>query len=237
MKRSVSIALTLPILAGCATTADPDKPVVAACAGVQCFRERDIRDIEFLDDHTLVAFVGPNRCAYRMELDGTYCGYGFGPMIDFVPASGSRRILAGSPREELICLSDRPYVRDPLTDPGAMLGTDIGGGSQRGPSGVPSVGDLRGAAGRGPLGSNAPERIDQCRVAAITPLSDDELLEVYSEAGAQSPLPPVGSGQVSVPEDQSASEDSADQQTPGTQTTGPNPQQSAEPTATPPSTQ
>jgi hypothetical protein len=193
MKHVASVAVTLPILAGCASGFDPDRPVQSACAGMQCFRESEIRDVELIDDQTLVAFVGPQRCAYRMELDGNYCGYTIlGPMIDFQPSRRSQ-ILADEGVEQRICLTDRPYVSDPVTQ---RLGASEDLSTQRGRgrsavAGLPApvTGRLAGSLDRG----------DQCRVAKITPLNDDELLELYTDKGKQPPLPPVGSGEISVP--------------------------------------
>lgn len=192
MKLTVSIVLALPVLAGCATTSDPDKPVTAACSGMQCFREHSIRDIEYLDQNTLVVFVGPQRCAFRMELDGSYCDYGAGPTIDFVPTG---RIVPGATSDNMICLADRPYIVDPMS---AASRVGSNGAPVRGQAGVDA---LRSAVGGHPLGTSTAARMDpnQCRVDKITALSDDELLELYTEKGAQSPPPPIGSGQVSVP--------------------------------------
>jgi hypothetical protein len=52
----------------------------------------------------------------------------------------------------------------------------------------------------GPYGTG-PER---CRVMTITPLTDDQLLELYAEVGARPPLPPIGSGELSVGEEDEA---------------------------------
>jgi hypothetical protein len=171
-----TLCYLLVTLAGCAGTqqSDPDRPVRSACSGMSCFRERDIRDVQLLDDDTLVVFVGPQRCAFRMELQGPYCGY-VSFSLDF--DLDARNQLLGGSTQPRICTNDRPYINDPFAR--SAEGVMPGGRGPR-PSGVDSF--------------------DRCRVAQIIPLTDDELMEAYVETGVQAPLPPVGSGEVSVEE-------------------------------------
>lgn len=159
-----------------------DRPVRSACGGLECFRERDIRDVQLLDQDTMIVFVGPQRCAFRMELEGTNCGF-VGFTVDFDLDQRSR--LVGD--QARICIYDRPYIRDPLSRQSAE-GVMPGG---RGPA--PSTTDF----------------LRQCRVDQIIPLSDDELLEAYVETGSQAPLPPVGSGEISVGEAEEGAETGA----------------------------
>jgi hypothetical protein len=177
------VLLLLVLCAGCAT--DPDVPVRSACADMSCFYERQIRDVQFLGTKTLIAFVGPQRCAYRMELTGSFCDVGVGPYVNF-DNPGKRGSNSGDAR---ICIYDRPYIYDPML---GGRGEDSSDGLRGGPvSGLPAPETYR---NRG-VGA---DHNDQCRVLQITPLTDDELLEVYTEKGVQSPLPPVGSGEVTV---------------------------------------
>jgi hypothetical protein len=177
------------ILSGCAGAPEseseaPPSLATARCSTMECFREREIRDVQLLDADTMVVFIGPQRCAFRMELDGPYCGSA-GFTVDF-DLDRRSSVLGG--QQPLICIYDRPYIRDALDNrsaEGVMPG------------------------GRGPRPSNT-DSFDRCRVEQIIPLSDDELLETYVEAGAQAPLPPVGSGEISVENEEEEGETQGD---------------------------
>lgn len=174
--RKIAFSMTVASI-GCAGTPEgtSDRPVRSPCAGLECFRERDIREVQLLDPDTMIVFVGPQRCAFRMEVQGSDCGY-IGFTVDFDLDRRSRVLGDQAP----ICLNDRPYLRDPLD-----------------PTSRSAEGSMPG--GRGPAPAST-DLLIRCRVDQIIPLSDDELLEAYVETGSQPPLPPVGTGEISVGE-------------------------------------
>lgn len=74
---SLSVLLaTLSVAGGCASTA-PDtgiEPLRAACnLRTNCFNPNNIRAYQPLDDSTVIVFVGPNRCPFRVAIDGFFC--------------------------------------------------------------------------------------------------------------------------------------------------------------------
>lgn len=109
--RLVAIGPAL-LVAGCAgTSTDNSQPIDRACSVSDCFLQREVRDFEVIDDRTLVVYVGGQRCAFRVELDGTFCDLTFAPEIFF-------RAPAGRPESERICSYDRQIGVDggPFTE-------------------------------------------------------------------------------------------------------------------------
>jgi len=62
---------------------DTTQPLERACTVDDCFHERDVRDFEVIDQTTVIVYVGPQRCAFKMELHGTFCDLTFAPELYF----------------------------------------------------------------------------------------------------------------------------------------------------------
>jgi hypothetical protein len=100
------------LVAGCAgASTDSGQPVDRACSVSDCFLQRDVRDFEVVGDTTLIVYVGAQRCAFRVELDGTFCDMTFAPDVFF-------RTPEGRVESERICSFDRQIGVDggPFTE-------------------------------------------------------------------------------------------------------------------------
>ena len=98
--RLVAVSSAL-LVAGCAgSPTDTSQPVDRACNVSDCFLQREVRDFEVVGDTTLIVYVGGQRCAFRVELDGTFCDMTFAPDVFF-------RAPLGRPESERICTYDR----------------------------------------------------------------------------------------------------------------------------------
>jgi hypothetical protein len=53
-----------------------------------CFSQRNIRNIELIDNDTLVVHVGRNSCPYLVEVGGVFCNLTFSSTIGFNDSDG-----------------------------------------------------------------------------------------------------------------------------------------------------
>ena len=66
-----------------------------------CFSQRNIRNIEIIDNDTIVVHVGSNRCPYLVEGNGIFCDLTFTSTIGFSDSDGrickadNTRIISG----------------------------------------------------------------------------------------------------------------------------------------------
>ncbi len=169
-----------------------------ACTVDDCFLEAEIRDFEVIDRTHLIVYVGAQRCAFHVEVRGTMCDMTFAPELFFrrtneMPISRGGEITGGTtPR------ASRPTGFDPL---------ELATRERR---------DLRicandlaiqvhGGSFTESLSSGQPTdrfgnpRTD-CVVSGVTSVTDDQLLEFYVTRGVISPLPPMGTGEIEVGE-------------------------------------
>jgi Family of unknown function (DUF6491) len=109
--RPTAISFSLLVAACASSPTDDNQPVDRACSVSDCFYQREVRDFEVIGDTTLIVYVGGQRCAYRVELDGTFCDMSFAPEIFFRPPPGR-------PEDSRICSYDRQVGVDggPFTD-------------------------------------------------------------------------------------------------------------------------
>ena len=189
-------------LAACATssTSTTGEALDRTCTVTDCFYQRDVRDFEVIDDTTLIVYVGPQRCAFHLELTGTFCDMTMAPDLYF--------------RTE----PQRASILQPSTDEF---------GNRRAPrSSIPEAEIRRQEANRN-LASNricandfaevdggvftdvfeestAGMRQSQCRITNVTSITDDQLVELYVDLGVAPPPPPVGPGRIAVGEEAEA---------------------------------
>jgi hypothetical protein len=195
------------LLSGCAgTPIDATQPLDRACTVSECFLERDVRDFEVLDPTTLIVYVGAQRCAFKVEVVGTFCDLSFAPEVFF---------RSTSPTETR---SGRDILGGPA--PGASLG-DLRVCS----------GDLRIDVDGGPFTENprnpASSTTDvtrtrrfgdersECRLQSVASLTDDQVIELYVAHNKVAPPPPMGTGQIEVGEQKEEAEEGAPASTEG----------------------
>lgn len=187
-----SAALIVLFMGGCAAgpaVAAKDRPA-RRCDASQCFRQRDIRDYEVIDDDTLVVFTGARHCAFVVKLRGAQCRLDFATQIAFL----RRRPGTVGPRSPLPGSSPDPF------------GIDRGAGRSyyesvsrvcaysprllvyTGPVDAGSLEPLGGLSGLG----------DACDIGDVYSITDDELLEMYVDRHITPPPPPVGPGELRV---------------------------------------
>ena len=172
------------------------RPTKRACGVAECFFERDIRDFEVIDQTHLIVYTGSQRCAFHVEVRGTFCDLTFAPELYFsanqrdsgprrtarrrgvrrrpaTPSVLSRRPAAAS-RDLRICAND--------------LSIQVHGGQF-----------TESIAHDVPPDRFGNPRTD-CRVSTVTSITDDQLVEFYVSRGVVPPLPPMGTGEIEVGE-------------------------------------
>jgi hypothetical protein len=170
-----------------------------ACEVADCFQERDVRDFDVIDRTHVIVYVGPQRCAFHVEVRGTLCDLTFAPELYFRTANeipDGRIPRGGEPA------SDRALV-DPF-DPFETarrerrdlricsndLTVEVHGGTfTESPSPT---------AERDRFGN--PRVRTDCRVLNVRAITDDQLIEFLVSRNAVPPPPPMGQGQVEVGE-------------------------------------
>ncbi|HXS80052.1 MAG TPA: DUF6491 family protein [Gammaproteobacteria bacterium] len=180
-----------------------------ACSVEECFFERDIREFEVIDQTHLIVYTGSQRCAFHVELRGTMCDLTFAPELYFsrrgdIPSSG---ITSGA----------EPIPRGPA-DPFDPLET-----SRRSDHALRVCSNdlaIQVTGGRFTESSTTNVATDRfgnprtdCQVLTVTSITDDELVEFYVGRGVVPPLPPMGTGDIEVgdqEEQQEAGAESAD---------------------------
>ena len=171
------------LAAGCASspTAENSEPADRACSREECFYERDVRDFEVINQTTVVVFVGNQRCPFQIELRGTFCDLSFAPDIYFthpneINPDSDRDPFVGSPSSRLQALR--------------VCSNDI------------NIGVSGGVFTENPINTQPPDRFGNeptdCRISSVTALTDDELVELYVDRGVVAPLPPMGTGDIEV---------------------------------------
>lgn len=182
--------------------------VERACTVTDCFQERDIRHFEVIDRTHVIVYTGPQRCAFHVEVRGTFCDLTFAPDLYFVSTSEARvnDTLISRPRDPL----GRTPVMDPLDqlEPNRRnlkicandLTIQVHGGpftesaSRTGSPMVPTT---------NPRISSPPT---DCRVSGVTAITDDQLLEFFVSRGALAPPPPMGAAEIEIGEQTARSE-------------------------------
>lgn len=210
----VRTAALLPSLSlfGCAGSAVDDSGPLARCETTDCFYERDIRDFEVVDRSTIVVYVGQQRCPFVVELDGLACDIAFTPQIQFLQGAFGRIDQATGLSSGQVCHTSRNlYVYAGILDPRFDPTTGIGS-----PGAITRPTRPGGQGGFGDTIRIDPTAGDVCRVEQVRSINDDQLLELYANEGVMPPPPPIGAGELEVPEN-------ADEGT------SPSPQQSGEP--------
>jgi hypothetical protein len=98
--RLIAVSSSLLVTACASSPTDNSQPVDRACSVSECFYQREVRDFEVIGDTTLILYVGGQRCAFRVELDGTFCDMTFAPEVYF-------RTPVGRTESARVCSYDR----------------------------------------------------------------------------------------------------------------------------------
>jgi hypothetical protein len=193
--------LCLGLLAAVAADAQRNRkdntgPTRRACGTSDCILEREIRDFEVISQTHLIVYAGPERCAFHIELRGALCDLSFAPELYF---SATNEIPDGGPP-----LSGEGVGRGPL-DP--IDSFETAGRDNRDLRICPGDTAIQVHGGRfTESGANdlPPDRFGNprtdCRVSTVRPITDDQLVEFYVSRRVLPPLPPMGTGEIEVGE-------------------------------------
>lgn len=206
MKLSVlSLAFLLAISAAYAqrNNRNDTDAVSRACSVKDCFLEAEVRDFEVIDRTHLIVYVGAQRCAFHVELRGALCDLTFAPELHFRRVNEVPQMVASRPGDAdsnptLPRVGSRPTdfdsfeiqrrERRDLRICGDDLMVQVHGGvwteSQASGMATDRFGNPR----------------TDCRISSVTSVTDDQLLEFLVERGAVPPVPPMGTGQIEVGE-------------------------------------
>jgi len=163
-----------------------------ACTVSDCFRERDIRDFEVIDPMTLIVYTGTRRCAFLVELRGTFCDMTFAPEVNFrkpneMPINGAIPPRGTSPFDPFD-MTRRDSRRD-LRVCSNDLQIDVDGGVFT---------ESLSGSGRPPdrFGNPRPN----CQLQSVKSITDDQILELYVKHDVVAPPPPMGVGEIQIGE-------------------------------------
>jgi hypothetical protein len=206
--RVVSIAL---VLATCSAHGQRNgrsetEAVNRACTVEDCFLEAQIRDFEVIDRTHLIIYVGAQRCAFHVELRGALCDLSFAPELYFRRTNEVPIIVGERPADALgtgDATTPRVGNRSTDFDPFELerrerrdlrvcdndLSVQVHGGRWT---------ESEAASGLATDRFGNP-RTD-CRVSSVTSVTDDQLLEFYVGRGVVAPVPPMGTGEIEVGE-------------------------------------
>jgi hypothetical protein len=193
-------------------SADTTQPLERACSVKDCFVERDVRDFEVIDQTTLIVYVGSQRCAFQVEVRGTFCDLTFAPEIFFrhpndIGRDDDRDVFSGSsPSSQLgnlrVCSHDIGVSVD-----GGVFTEGITQSSGAFPqSGFPD--SAQSAQARDRFGN----RRSECQISSVASVTDDELVQLFVDRGVAPPPPPMGAGQIEVGEQDDDAETSPPEQ-------------------------
>ena len=169
-----------------------------ACGVADCFHERDVRDFEVIDETHLIVYTGSQRCAFHVELRGAFCDLTFAPELYFTRASeipdggipGADEPASGRNVDLFDTLEIERRERRDLRVCSNDLGIMVHGGRFTESTSLPQTRDRFGE----------PRVNTDCRVSSVTSITDDQLVEFYVGRGVVPPLPPMGTGEIEVGE-------------------------------------
>jgi hypothetical protein len=165
-----------------------------ACSVEECFFERDVRDFEVIDQTHIIVYTGSQRCAFHIELIGTFCDLSFAPDLYF-----SR--IGDIPQD---AVGESPVTQRGPTDPFGVVETSRDRRDLRICTNDLNVQVHGGAFTESPSTAPPPDRFGnqrtECRVSTIESITDDQLVELYVARRVIPPLPPMGAGEIEVGE-------------------------------------
>ena len=176
-----------------------------ACNIKDCFFARDVRNFEVIDKSTVIVYIGSQRCAFKVELRGTFCDLTYAPELVFsdpkdVPINATNPRTAGTPGNVSFGELETPNLPNQRRGQASLkvcdnnLGLQVSGGAFSNSTTSDSLnGDpfaRRDRYGR-------PMTAD-CQVSSVTSITDDQVVEIYVAHRVAPPLPPMGAGEIQV---------------------------------------
>jgi hypothetical protein len=165
-----------------------------ACGVEECFFERDVRDFEIIDQTHLIVYTGSQRCAFHVEVRGTFCDLTFAPELYFHRTGDISDAPSGA----------APASGRALADPFGPVATGRGRRDLRICTNDLNI-QVHGGQFTESVSSNAPpDRFGNprtnCSISTVESVTDDQLVELYVGRGVVPPLPPMGTGEIEVGE-------------------------------------
>lgn len=187
------IPLLIAVAAQAQRSRDETDATQRACGVEDCFLEREIRDFEVIDQTHLIVYTGSQRCAFHVEVRGTFCDLTFAPQLYFSRGNELRDGASSSAdpldsgfggRIDVLDTPSRQNLRICTND----LGIQVHGGAFTESAPTATSTDRFGNASA------------DCRVTTVTSITDDQLVELYVKRRVIPPLPPIGAGEIDVGE-------------------------------------
>jgi hypothetical protein len=176
-----------------------------SCNVKDCFFARDVRSFDVIDKSTLIVYVGSQRCAFRVELRGTFCDLTYAPELVFSDPKdlplGEQDPRTRRPGDISFAEVDDPNLPSQKRGRASLkvcdnnLGLQVSGGAftdSTFTSPVDPLGDP--AARRDRFGR---PRTD-CQLSSVSSITDDQVMEIYVAHRVTPPPPPMGSGEIQV---------------------------------------
>lgn len=165
---------------------DDTEATKRACSVEECFFEREVRDFEVIDQTHVIVYTGSQRCAFHLEVVGTFCDLTFAPELYF-----SR-------------VGEMPADSIGVADPFTGVETSRGRRDLRICANDLSVQVHGGQFTESDATNPPPDRFGnprtECRISTIESITDDQLVELYVARRVIPPLPPMGPGEIEVGE-------------------------------------
>ena len=164
-----------------------------ACSVKDCFLARDVRNFDVIDKSTVIVYVGSQRCAFKVELRGTFCDLTYAPELIFtdpkdVPINGGELETPNLPNQR------RGQASLKVCD--NNLGLQVSGGAFTNSTLANPLDPLSDPSVRRDR-YNRPMTAD-CQVSSVASITDDQVVEIYVAHRVTPPLPPMGSGEIQV---------------------------------------
>lgn len=177
-----------------------------ACNVKDCFFARDVRNFDVIDKSTVIVYVGSQRCAFKVELRGTFCDLTYAPELVFsdpkdVPINETNPRTAGTPGNvsfgELASgnLPNQRRGQASLKVCDNNLGLQVSGGAFSNSTLTSPLDQADPSVRRDRYGR--PLTAD-CQVSSVASITDDQVVEIYVAHRVAPPLPPMGSGEIQV---------------------------------------
>ena len=189
-----------------------------ACSVEDCFFERDIREFEVIDQTHIIVYTGSQRCAFHVELRGTMCDLTYAPELYFsrrgdLGVTSAAEPAPGRSADPFGSLESARRTDRALRVCSNDLAIQVTGGRF-----------TESATTNVPTDRFGNPRTD-CQVLTVTSITDDQLVEFFVGRGVVPPLPPMGTGDIEVgdqeePEAGAAPEDASQADAPKTRGKG-----------------
>jgi hypothetical protein len=173
-----------------------------ACNVKDCFFARDVRSFDVIDKSTVIVYVGSQRCAFRIELRGTFCDLTYAPELVFTDPKdlplGEQDPRTRNPGDISFAeaadssLPSQKRGRATLKVCDNNLGLQVSGGAFTESTITSPLGDP--ATRQDRFGRAKTD----CQLSSVTSITDDQVVEIYVAHRVTPPLPPMGSGEIQV---------------------------------------